>query len=169
MRGNTTTSRALAYATTPIPLKNRDDVDGAWQLAIVDGANAVELGGYTHSADDPQIASFERVIDPFTALSSACRERCDLPNHTPHALNVPLVPRMMDVWLGPSMGAAHAPLVRGRTKLARGVVRPQEARACCCVRPPQHAVERAQLEKTAYWVTMCPLGRPVDDGETHAS
>lgn len=169
--------RALAYASLPTAWPLRDDADGQWQRAVVEDANAIEMeGGAPKYQSAPLVAYFERIMHPHRMLSASCLSTCHLPNHPPHAINVPLLPRMLSVWLGQLRGVGHAGGAGGdghgtarhatdgqqhrghnHQFLARDAVRVQESQGCCCGRPPSSRMERANIDMTAYWAVYCPL------------
>ena len=188
-QNNSTHPRKVAYASLPMPWPQREDVSGEWQRSVVEEANSVTFGGDSGDGFAPQIAFFERIVDSATALSSSCKATCNLPNHPPHAINVPLVPLMLETWLRSGSardnyhdgGSEDTPRRHSQVqptsalatawdwRMERKAILPQESPQCCCGRPPASLMERAAIDKTAYWAVLCPLTTPPGSSASIAS
>ena len=156
--------RQLAYASLsmPWPAAHRNDSRGAWQRALVAQANAAAL-----NTAAPHIRFFNQLLNHTAVLSSDCRRGCTLPNHPPHAINVPLLPRMLQAWLDPGASATapdlstkdkgpaalSSPRGTAEGRLGRSGFQALEGPTCCCV-PPTGVEGRPS---TAYWANVCLL------------
>ena len=161
-------ARRAAFASLPMPWPGRDDSVGQWQRSVVEEASADASDGPLASAAPqtgprgprlglPKLGFFERVVNASSVLSDACQAGCGLPAHPPHAINVPLLPRMLEAWVGRG-GRGHEPLL-------------QEGASCCCGIPGDDArldvpspngprgasATSFRRVGTLYWAAMCPL------------
>jgi len=134
-------NRQLAYVSLSSPWPGRNDSHGAWQRAVVTDANEKLL------TQAPQISFFDKELNHSALLSTDCLKGCSLPHHPPHAINTPLIPRMLRAWLEPKPTSA----ARGIDRLER--FQPLEGPTCCCKSPEG----LAKGSSTDYWTGMCPL------------